>query len=105
MLLEKPDRKIKGIRNSIGIYIKSHKKVKMIGDLTFNISDFRIIRIKNKKWGQNAPFSYFIRKYVLCALVKPMSGQLLHWDFKVILYIILKMHKNIFPDTLVAYDI
>lgn len=34
-----------------------------------------------------------------------MSGQLLHWDFKVILYIILKLHKNLFPDTPVAYDI
>ena len=45
----KDHKKIKGIRNSIGIYIKSHKKVKMIGDLTFNSSDFRIIRIKKKK--------------------------------------------------------
>lgn len=45
----KDHKKIKGIRNSIGIYIKSHKKVKMIGDLTFKSSDFRIIRIKNKK--------------------------------------------------------
>ena len=34
-----------------------------------------------------------------------MSGQLLHWDFKVILQIILKLHKNLFPDTTVAYDI
>lgn len=45
----KDHKKIKGIRNSIGIYVKSHKNVKMVGDLTFKSSDFRIIKVKRKK--------------------------------------------------------
>ena len=27
-------------------------------------------------------------------MIRPMSGQLLHWDFKVILYIILTLKKH-----------
>ena len=45
----KEHKKIKVIRNSIGIYIKSHKNVKMVGDLTFKSSDFRIIKTKKRE--------------------------------------------------------
>ena len=40
-------KKLKTVRNSIGIYVKVHKKtVKMLGDLTYNSSKFKIIKIK-----------------------------------------------------------
>ena len=42
----KDHKKIKSIRNSIGIYVKSHKNVKMIGDLTFKSSEFKIVKKK-----------------------------------------------------------
>ncbi len=42
----KDHNKIKSIRNSIGIYVKSHKNVKMIGDLTFKSSKFKIVKKK-----------------------------------------------------------
>ena len=42
-------KKLKTVRNSIGIYVKVHKKtVKMLGDLTYNSSKFKIIKIKRK---------------------------------------------------------
>ena len=45
----KDHKKIKSIRNSIGIYVKSHKNVKMVGDMTYKSADFRIIKSKKKK--------------------------------------------------------
>ena len=42
----KDHKKVKSIRNSIGIYVKSHKTVKMIGDLTFKSSEFKIVKKK-----------------------------------------------------------
>lgn len=44
----KDHKKVKKIRDSIGIYVKSHKKVKMVGDMTFRSADFRIIKVKKK---------------------------------------------------------
>ena len=41
-------KKINKIRDSIGVYVKSHKNLKMVGDLTFRSPDFRIKKIKKK---------------------------------------------------------
>ena len=43
-------KKVKSFRKSIGVYLaQNKKKVKMVGDLTYKMSEFRIVKIKKKK--------------------------------------------------------
>ena len=46
---EEEYKKVKSYRESIGVFlVKNKNKVKMVGDLTFKSSEFRIIKIKKK---------------------------------------------------------
>lgn len=48
LIAGKDYKKVTYIRDSIGIYVKSHKNLKMVGDLTFKSADFRITKIRKK---------------------------------------------------------